>query len=204
MIEILLLRHAETEYNAHQKYIGGRSNHIPLSVLGQEQAIDNAMQFKTAKYCFDQVFCSSAIRAQQTLSAITDVMPLMECEITFHDELNEVCQGDWEGQPIKECLTPENLKLIVDQAPHWKAPNGESHHEAEVRMMTFIQHNILDKYSDGKFLIVGHGLAFKCLLQGILGLDPKRTFALGIGNVSKTKLRYDVGRGWFLDYMNRE
>lgn len=204
MIEITLLRHAETEYNAHQRYVGGRSNHISLSELGQCQAKSNALHFKSHNYHFTKIFCSSAVRAQQTLAYITDIDPTSDHKPTFHDELNEVHQGDWEGGDRDCLLTPEVLKSVVDEAPHWRAPNGESHYEAELRMISFIQKNILDRYSEGKFLIVGHGLAFKCLLQGILGLDPKMTYKLGIDNISQTELRYDKNRGWFLDSLNKQ
>ena len=37
MLSIHLLRHAETDYNAHAQFIGGRSNHIPLSTKGENK-----------------------------------------------------------------------------------------------------------------------------------------------------------------------
>lgn len=40
MLSTYLLRHAETDYNAHAQFIGGRSNQIPLSTKGEEQALE--------------------------------------------------------------------------------------------------------------------------------------------------------------------
>lgn len=38
MFSIYLLRHAETDYNAHNLIIGGRSNHLMLTEKGKAQA----------------------------------------------------------------------------------------------------------------------------------------------------------------------
>lgn len=148
MIKTLLLRHAETEYNAHQKHIGGRSNPISLSTFWQKQAHENTLFCQKESYFSSQVFDSTAVRVQQTLSTNTDTKTLSEREITFHDELNEVYQDNLKGQNKDQLLAPEHFTKIINIAPHWKAPNGKSHHRAEVHMMTFTQHNILDKYTE--------------------------------------------------------
>ena len=67
----------------------------------------------------------------------------------------------------------------------------------------FIKGEILDRYKDGVFLIVGHGVAFKCFIRGVLGSDARMTHKLGMDNLSMTRLTYSDRDGWSLDWMNR-
>ena len=202
MITIHFLCHAQTEYNKRQDRIGGCSNHIDLSEEGYEQAANRGGWFARSRLFFDKVFCSSAVRARLTLKAITDAYKITDSEILYTDELNEVDQGDWQGKTRAEILTPEMLDQIVAESPHFRPPNGETHKEAEVCMENFVQENILEKYSEGTFLLVGHGLSFKCFLQGVMGFDPKMTYKIGCSNTSISRLHYDLKRGWLIDYLN--
>lgn len=204
MINIYLLRHAQTEYNAHMQKIGGRSNHIPLSELGERQAEKAGEWFGRSGLFFNCIFCSSANRAKITLGAVLDSNHLTDNDIYYTDSLNEVSRGDWEGLTRSEYFTPAVLAEMVEQAPNYRTPNGESHKDGELRMIKFITDNILDRYDDGNFLIVGHGLSFKCLLQGILGINPKNTHKIAIDNVSLTSIGYDKREGWFLNFQNRD
>lgn len=204
MVTIYFIRHAETPYNASQSHVGGRSPQLPLSVDGLVQAQEAAKWMRQQNFDFTHVFCSSAVRARLTLAPIIKACELPSDIVTYSDELSEVSQGEWEGHPRSEILTPEILKRIADEAPYFKAPGGESHIEATERMMNFVKREILDKHETGKFLLVGHGLSFKCLLEGILGINPKMTYKIAIGNVSLTRMRYEDARGWFIDYINRK
>jgi broad specificity phosphatase PhoE len=67
MLAIYLLRHAETDYNAHAQLIGGRSNHLSLSTKGEKQALEIGRVLNDSGIRFDNVFCSIANRTRQTL-----------------------------------------------------------------------------------------------------------------------------------------
>lgn len=203
MTEIYLLRHAQTQYNASRKLIGGRSNLLPLSEVGRKQARLRGVRLREEGLVFDRVFCSSAVRARETLELILRETPLTTGMISWHDELNELSQGAWEGRLREEIYTPEQVAEINARVPFFKAPGGESHKEVEQRMTAFVMREIIVPYPAGRFLIVGHGMTFRCLLQGLFSLDPRCTFRLGCDNVSLTRLRYEPGEAWTLDYMNR-
>lgn len=70
MLSIYLLRHAETDYNADNKFVGGRSNHLSLSAKGEKQAVEIGKVLGNSNIRFDKVFCSVANRTQQTLEII--------------------------------------------------------------------------------------------------------------------------------------
>jgi probable phosphoglycerate mutase len=203
MHSIYLLRHAETDYNAHAQFIGGRSNHISLSTKGERQALEVSKVFKDSNIQFDKVFCSIANRTRQTLGLILSQANITSNPIIYSEELQELSQGDWEGKLRSEIYTPEQLAEINSNQWLFTPPNGESQKKVEERILGFISSEILDKHIEGNFLIVGHGIAFKCLLRGILDISSQMAYKLTIDNTSLTKLRYDKNSGWYLEYLNR-
>ncbi|MFV0363347.1 MAG: histidine phosphatase family protein [Suipraeoptans sp.] len=120
----------------------------------------------------------------------------------YPEELQELSQGDWEGKLRFEIYTPEQLTEINSNQWLFTPPNGESQKEVEERMLAFISSEILSEHTEGNFLIVGHGIAFKCLLRGILDISSQMAYKLSIDNTSLTKLSYDKEKGWFVNYMN--
>ncbi|MDL2209012.1 histidine phosphatase family protein [Parabacteroides sp. OttesenSCG-928-J18] len=203
MLSIYLLRHAETEYNAHNQFIGGRSNYLALSNKGREAAEEIGKRWCASDVQFDKVFCSIANRTRETLEIILSQSSITDSPIVYSAELQELSQGDWEGKPRADIYTVEQLAEINANQWLFKPPNGESQKEVEERMLAFLSSEILDKFTDGNFLIVGHGVAFKCLLRNILGISSQMGYKLMIENVSLTKLRYDDANGWHVDYINR-
>lgn len=203
MITLYLLRHAETDYNAHAQFIGGRSNHIPLSTKGEKQALGIGKVLKDSGIQFEKVYCSIANRTRQTLDLILSQAQITSNPIIYSEELQELSQGDWEGKLRSEIYTPEQLSEINSNQWLFTPPNGESQKGVEERMLAFISSEILEKHIEGNFLIVGHGIAFKCLLRGILDISSQMAYKLSIDNTSLTKLSYDKEKGWFLNYLNQ-
>lgn len=203
MFSISLLRHAETDYNALGYLIGGRSNHILLSSKGKEQALAVGMKMRKEHIKFDRVFCSVAERKKQTVELIQSQCQMTDFPVIYSEQLQELSQGEWEGKLRSEIYTPARLAEINANQWNFKAPNGESQKEVEERMFSFISNEILSKYIEGNFLIVGHGIAFKCMLRGILGISTQTAYKLSIDNASLTKLIYHIENGWYLKCLNQ-
>ncbi len=185
MKEIYLIRHAETEYNRLNDKIGGRSSHLHITEKGQGQAKRLREFLSKNNMIFDKFFCSTSVRAKETISFLVDDTNT----IIYSDELEELSQGDWEGLPRKEIHTEERLAEINANNYKFKAPNGESQEEVELRMYNFIAENILSKEQSGTYAIVTHGMAIKCLLRKILDSNPAMTYKIAIDNTSVTKLK---------------
>lgn len=204
MIRLYLLRHGQTSCNARADVIGGRSSEIPLMALGMEQAVTAGNVIRNCGLHFDRIFCSTAVRARQTLAGLGLCLDAEGANaVTYSACLEELSQGDWEGRPRAEIYTPEMVGRLERENPFFCPPNGESQHDVEMRMTHFVDREILGRYEHGNFLIVGHGVAFKCFLRGVLGSDAKMTHKLGMDNLAITRLTYSTGGGWTLDWMNR-
>ncbi|QAR30414.1 histidine phosphatase family protein [Ornithobacterium rhinotracheale] len=199
MIEIYLIRHAETEYNRINDRIGGRSSHLHINETGKQQAQSLKQRISESQIIFDKMFCSTSVRAKETISFITNTPD----NIIYSDKLEELSQGDWEGLPRNQIYTKERLDEINANNYTFKAPNGESQEEVERRMYKFIKEQIISKHKEGKFLVLTHGMSIKCFLQKILESNPAITYKITIDNASVTKLVYSQEKGWKISYINR-
>lgn len=132
MIEVYLVRHGETNYNKNNLYIGGKSSHLPINEVGISQSKYLGKWFSDKEIKFDFGFCSTATRAKQTLNYILEKASINAIE--YAPDLEELSQGDWEGQLREKIYTPEQLKIINTNNYQFKAPNGESQEEVEQRI----------------------------------------------------------------------
>jgi len=203
MIELYLIRHAESIFNVNSAYISGRSNYAPLSKKGEFQSELLGNRFVNENLKFAKIYSSIAVRANKTAEISCKKAGFLD-EIILSDRIVELGQGDWEGEPRDEIYTEEILKKINSDRWNFKAPNGESQKEVEERMLFFIENEIVPKYSPGEkkaFAVFTHGFAIKCSLRGVIDFHPNKTYAVTIGNTSITKLEYD-SKGWHLFSLN--
>ncbi|MFH1592830.1 MAG: histidine phosphatase family protein [Candidatus Woesearchaeota archaeon] len=202
MIDLYLIRHGESEVNKTPQFIGGRTNHSPLSQGGIIQAERLGCFLHNQQVTFDEVYSSTAVRAIHTakITCLEIGYPLED--IIQSEELLEISQGDWEGKLRAETYTPEVLKNLLLDTWNFKAPNGESQKEVEERGYAWIEKTLLSRSE--KDLTVGvftHGLTTRCILRKILNSDPSMTYYLVTDNTSITRLVY-VNNRWRLIKLN--
>jgi broad specificity phosphatase PhoE len=193
MLDLYLIRHAESEMNNNSHLIGGRSNSTPLSERGKFQAYMLGQRFKDTGVRFDKIYSSPAVRAHETSRIVSDIIDYPVNNIILSDKLLELDQGGWEGKVRAEILTPELIDLLNRNNWNFKAPNGESQRDVEERMLDIVVNEILGK--DPTVALFTHGMAIKCLLRGIMGFDPAITYKIVLDNTSITRLKY-TSRGW--------
>ncbi len=199
MLDLYLIRHAESEVNNHEELIGGRSNDSPLSLNGKHQAI---LLSKRLANIFDELYSSTAKRAIDTAQPVGEISGYSIDDIIKTPELLELDQGDWEGKPRVEIYTPEVLARINADNWNFTPPNGESQRIVEERMLGWVNKNLVSRYPGN--LVVGvftHGMAIKCLLRGILGFSSGMTYKIVLDNTSITRLKYS-DKGWHLITVN--
>ncbi len=205
MIHFIFIRHAESEGNLHTPHlIGGQSNHLKLTELGQEQAAKLGTYYKKL---FDvtthEIWASTAVRNVQTASIFCETMGISPSVISYSEQLLELAQGDWVGRLRTDIYTPEVLAQIEADNWNFKAPNGESQREVEERVYAWLEQQIQNPALEGKTVLVfSHGVAIKCLIRKLLNSSPKMTYKTRIDNTSMSKFRYTSDKGWWLDSIN--
>ncbi|MCB9359258.1 histidine phosphatase family protein [Candidatus Woesearchaeota archaeon] len=207
MLDIYLIRHAQSVMNTRPWIIGGRTNHTPLTDLGVSQSIMLGIYLRNNKILFDEVYSSPARRTQQTAEISCGVAHFPLENIILNDDLQELDRGDWQGKDREMTYTSHIKEQFEVNPQHFKPPNGESHKEVEDRMVDFLDQIVIDyqiskKQIPSKIIgIYSHGMAIKCLLRGILDIDPKMTWKIQTSNASITRIKYKQN-GWYINCIN--
>jgi probable phosphoglycerate mutase len=115
VVEILLIRHGETAWNAERRLQGQLD--IPLNPYGlrQAQALADALRHEA----LDALFCSDLQRARQTAQAIGDAHGL---PLQAQPELRERCYGGFEGLRYDQIAA----RFPVEHAA-WQARDIDAH-----------------------------------------------------------------------------
>lgn len=165
MLNIYLLRHGETQWNADgNKYCGHTD--IPLTEKGISQANEVYEQFQGME--FNQVYSSPLQRAAKTARIASG-----NHNVILDNRLIEVDFGNWEGK-TKEEFIPENKTLWrnweLDPGTTRAGETGETAHEVIERVDDFFS-SITQKHSDGEtVLVVAHNGINRLYMANKLGM----------------------------------
>jgi len=202
MLDIYLIRHAESEMNNNGHLIGGRSNSTPLSERGIYQANLLGKRLKHSSITFNEVYSSTAERTQETARTVGLHLGYSLNDVIKTPDLLELDQGDWEGKPREQIYTQETLNLINSDNWIFTPPKGESQKDVEERMLGWLNEYVVSTYPEEKIIgIFTHGMAIKSLLRGIMDFSPNLTYKINLDNTAITRLKYDK-MGWHLITLN--
>lgn len=186
MTEILLVRHCESEANRQPHLICGRSNHIPISERGEQQAALLGTHLRSIGYIPDIVYSSGAERTNAT-ARITLETAQLPVDILIDERLQELSQGDYEGRLRTEVYTPDVVDRYQLTDLHGALPGTESIYAGGSRMHGFVR-DIHDKHPDGNILVFSHGLAIRSLAGYILNQSKQAIMATSTDNASLTRI----------------
>ncbi len=132
MLEIILIRHGQTEWNATRRIMGDRP--IPLNEMGIRQAQRIKDLFASVE--IDAVYTSPVQRAVETAQICCGERGL---PITETAGLAEIDYGPWVGKTFDEISqTPEFRDYFV--RPHKsQVPGGENLHQVTERACAFVE-----------------------------------------------------------------
>ncbi len=180
-----IFRHGETDWNK-EKRIQGHTDTI-LNENGRQQANDLILKFKNIK--LDAIYSSDLIRAQETAKALTEKYQI---PLFLNRDLREMSYGDAEGMQISELKEKfgedlwNKIHSFNSANNHVCFPNGETRHQARVRIRSVIE-RIIEETSFKTIGISTHGGALRNLLHGFL---PDGYAVLPIPNCIVYKFEY--------------
>ena len=137
MTTIVLLRHAESEWNAEGRWQGHADP--TLSPLGRRQAAELDLG------AFDAIYSSDLKRATETAEIVAARLGL---PVEYDARLREVDVGEWSG------LTRAEIADRYPGASEWE--NGETRAAMGVRVLEAVL-EIAAAHPDGRVLVVTHG-----------------------------------------------
>ena len=188
MVEIIFVRHGETEWNAREVF-RGRAD-IPLDETGFKQAGMAGEYLKNEK--LEAVYSSPLQRALKTAEAIAGPQKL---DVNIVDNLNDIDCGEWEGLSVTEVKEryEEVYQDWLDTPEQVKIPGGESLDDVTNRALPFVQDAVM-RAGEGKIALVSHRAVIKVLICALLRLDNSSFWSFKIGNGAVTRFVFDGNR----------
>lgn len=153
MVEIWLVRHGETAWNALGKMQGWSD--IPLSAAGEAQA--RALRPWLEQQQFDGIHASDLSRAAQTAR-------LAYGEPQLTPALREAHFGEWEGESWE---ARSDIRKALMDFDTFAAPGGENAAQMKARLVGF-----LESLPAGRHLCFSHGGVIRALMRQT-GVDQK-------------------------------
>jgi 2,3-bisphosphoglycerate-dependent phosphoglycerate mutase len=161
--KLLLVRHAESEWNLLGKWTGRTDIH--LTDNGRDQAARVGEMLKDIE--LHHAYTSEQIRTVETL---THVLEGAKKELTHErsGQLNERDYGDYTGLNKWEVLEQLGEDTFTRIRRSWDEPipNGETLEMVHERAVPFYKDHILPKLLEGKnVIVVSHGNTIRALIK---------------------------------------
>lgn len=187
MLELILVRHGETEGNKRKAYLGWTD--MELSIEGEKQA--DAAGNKLAYEKIDVIYSSPLKRALATAEIINRHHGL---GIRTCSRLKEQNFGSWENHTHQEVMSryPEEYTLWMEDWINHPINGGETALEMWERVTGFIDF-LLDSINEGTCLIVSHQGSIRMIIAYLLGMgiDGIWRFKADNGSISRICIDHD-------------
>lgn len=159
MMQVILVRHAETEWNV-RGIIQGQSDSA-LTPRGERQTSALLAAFAASDYRVGCVYASPLGRAWQMGQRLAESFC---CSPFAEPALKEQAFGQFEGMSAAQ-LPPNTAKALFKLDAEYCPPGGESLSHAAQRMLHFL-YNLEKKRHHQTICIVSHGH----VIQGVLSI----------------------------------
>lgn len=184
MLEIIFVRHGESEMNMKGVYCGWTNS--LLTENGQNQA--KIVSKKLALEEIDLIISSDLDRCLLT----AEIINKFHCtEIIKETALKELNFGKWEGLSYYEICSdfPLEAKSWNDDYINFKMPDGENLSEMYERVNNAFN-KIINRYKKGKILIVTHSGVIRSILSKQICGSIKDYWKFKIENCGITRLQF--------------
>lgn len=183
-MRVLLVRHAETDWNRERRYQGWRD--IPLSPTGREQAGSAGRLLAATPLA--AVWSSPLARARETaaLIAAPHELPVREAEA-----FKEMGFGDWEGLTRDEVRErfPDTYRAWAE-TPHEAAwPGAETLGAVRARALAGLE-ALREAHQGQTVCLVSHGITSRILILEALGLGLDRLWSLQLSSTGISELEF--------------
>jgi len=162
---LVILRHAETAWNAERRYQG--QTDIPLNDIGREQARTLRQQLQRHAHLFDPqrtaVVASDLLRAHETAKLV-----FSEHDIHTEPGLREIRFGVFEGLTRKEIETQHRAELTrwEDDEPGFCIAGGEPKDDVRTRAVEALE-RWLTQVPHSTLVVVTHGGVMRQLMNHV-------------------------------------
>ena len=175
-MEILLVRHGQTEWNLLTK-VQGKAD-VELNEQGIKQAEETRNYLKNEK--IDLILCSPLKRAMQTAEIIKQGRNI---KMIIDERISKRDFGEFEGMPN----TDFDFNAFWSYKQNLKYDKAENIKDFFERVYDFLE-SIKNEYTGKRVLIVAHGgisIPVKCYFEGIPNTETLLPLCLGNCEIAK-------------------
>ncbi|QHM73946.1 2,3-diphosphoglycerate-dependent phosphoglycerate mutase GpmB [Mixta intestinalis] len=197
MLQVYLVRHGETVWNAARR-IQGQSDSA-LTEKGEYQARQVGERVRSLG--ITHVISSDLGRTRRTAEIIADACG---CGVTLDARLRELNMGVLEQRPIDSLSEQEEAwrRTLLDGTVDGRIPEGESLAELAARMHQALN-ACFDLPAGSRPLLVSHGIALGVLIGTLLGLPAHAERRLRLRNCSLSRVDHQqsawLAQGWVVE-----
>jgi len=170
--KLLLVRHAESEYNATGRWSGRRNVH--LSQKGFHETALFGQLLKEFDIKVDQAYCSEQLRTMETLEGMLNACQQFDVPVQVSGAIDERDYGKYTGKNKWDMQTLIGEEEFNKMRRGWDypIPDGETLKMVYERALPFYQNEIVPQLLAGKnVLIVAHGNSLRALIKYIESID---------------------------------
>ncbi|OGO43074.1 MAG: hypothetical protein A2Z05_03965 [Chloroflexi bacterium RBG_16_60_22] len=188
MLEIIIARHGETDWNASETF-RGRAD-VALNETGERQAARLGEYLAGEK--IDFIYSSPLQRAVKTAQAIAAPQNL---EVNVVSNLVDIDYGEWQGMSRREVEEkyPEPYRDWLDLPEQVRIPGGESLEDVRSRVWPFVEDAVM-LCGEGRLVLVAHRVVNKVLICALLGLDNSHFWNVRQDTGALTRFSLEGGR----------
>jgi len=188
MLEIILARHGETDWNVSEVFRGRVD--VALNETGIKQAELLGKYLSGAE--IGAVYSSPLKRALKTAEAIAGYQAL---EVNIVHGLIDFDFGEWQGLPHQE-VKDRYKELYAEWTAHpdkVRMPAGESLDDVRGRAVAVVD-DVVGRYREGRVVLVSHRVVNKVLICALLGLDNSHFWSIKLDTCGIASFNYKGGR----------
>jgi broad specificity phosphatase PhoE len=187
-LEIMLVRHGETDWNVSEVF-RGRAD-VELNETGIMQARRLGEYLSGAK--IGAVYSSPLKRAAETAGAIAGHQAV---EVNIVRGLIDFDYGKWQGLSHQEVKVryKELYEAWLNRPGQIRMPAGESLDDVRERVMGVVS-DIMKRYGEGRLVLVSHRVVSKVLICALLGLDNSHFWNIRLDACGITTFSHEGGK----------
>ncbi len=178
MLRLIIIRHAESEWNTVGRYQGLLDPE--LTERGREQAELLGRELK--KLGLDVLYTSPLKRTFETAKIVGKHLGI---EPVPDDRIKEIDHGRWSGLLVEEVKErfPEEFETWIRNPEKASFEGGESLREVMERVSDFLR-EVREKHEGKRVGIVSHTVPIRCMLCSLLGIGLSHFWIFGCDNAS--------------------
>jgi broad specificity phosphatase PhoE len=186
MLEILLIRHGQTDWNYERRIMGDQP--IGLNLSGQDQIRELSKILQS--YSYSAIFSSPLRRTLETAEILNEGRGI---PIQTDNDLREIEYGEWVGKTFKEVRSDPHFKEYYKHPDQPVGNIGESLVQVQTRAVGFVE-KIRSMMDHKKVIFVTHADWIKCVVMYYLKIPLTQLYQLRIDNGSVSYLTFEGKR----------